>query len=114
MKMPWKYRIAIIVAILACVVACVAILVLAGHGLLYIITGHSSPIEAKIQADPAPDTIIGQVERIQKALKATGIPRYDPCEIDNDPGPHFRKAYNNYSYDQFDREICSRMQGERK
>ncbi len=69
----------------------------------------SSPNFGKSQA---PDTTIGQVERIQRVLKATGIPRYDPCEIDDDPGPHFRKAYLNKIKDEYYKLTVTRMAGE--
>lgn len=107
MKMPLKYRILIIVVILVGLFASFMVL----YPVYALIKAASFALDSQ---SPAPDTIIGQVEQIQRALKATGIPRYDPCEIDDDPGPHFRRAYLNKKYDQYNREICSRMAGERK
>ena len=41
-----------------------------------------------------------QVEQMQRALTNMGNERYDPCGIDNIPGPKFRRAYENYCNDQ--------------
>lgn len=56
--------------------------------------------------------VSGSVENLQRFLKATGNPRYDPGPIDNDPGPKFRKAYTNYCNDQRASRMFKKMKGE--
>ena len=109
-RMPLLYKIALIVIVLGCLL----VVFLVGRGVYRSITGHSIAPAVISQPNPAPDTIIGQVERIQRALKATGIPRYDPCEIDDDPGPHFRRAYTNKKKDELYKKMISRMAGKPK
>lgn len=104
-KMPWAYRIAIIVIILVGLLFSF----IAVYSVYRLITAFSIATESQSQANPAPDTIIDQVERIQRALKATGNPRYDCGPVDDIAGKRFRKAYQNYKNDYYYREIIKRM-----
>ena len=111
----WLYNLKRKALLIALILLGIAVLAFAAIGVGSIFRTSCLPPDAKI--DPrmnigfylTDDGWHGPVEIAQQFLKGTGNPRYDPGKIDDDPGPKFRKAYNNYKYDLYNREICLKM-----
>jgi len=65
------------------------------------------------QADQAENVPVSTVEVQQRYLNSLGNPRYNCGEVDGKAGEKFCRALNNWSLDQYAKEIIKKMEQEK-